>query len=90
MRTTKRMDKPNDKLVKRQAAYAGDVIHEFHELPGEFIESCPNEYPDSEISIPRVDSAYYVKIRGKTYIINREDESGPLDDDIFEKINGYR
>lgn len=66
------------------------MIHEFHELPGEFIESCPNEYPDSEITMPRVDSAYYVMINGKTYIINREDESGPLDDDVFEKINGYR
>lgn len=71
MCTRKRMDKPSDKLAKRQAVYAGDVIHEFHKLLGKFVRACPNEYPDSEVSLPRVDSAYFVRIRGKLYIINR-------------------
>lgn len=89
-KTVKRMDKPSDKLVKRQAAYAGDVIHEFNKLPGKFISSCPNEYPNSEITNPRVDSAYFVDIGGRKYIIDREDESGPLDESVWEKIRGYR
>lgn len=32
MKTEVRMDKPEDALAKRQAAYACDVIHEFHNL----------------------------------------------------------
>lgn len=35
-KTKKRMDKPNDTLVKRQVAYACDVMHEFHEFPGTY------------------------------------------------------
>lgn len=90
MRKIIRMDKPMDTLVKRQTAYAGEITHEFHELPGKYIGACANEYPDSQISVPRVDSAYKVKIKGKIYIINREDESGPIDANVFEKINKYR
>ncbi|WP_298525653.1 hypothetical protein, partial [uncultured Methanobrevibacter sp.] len=79
-----------DKLVKRQAVYAGAVIHEFHELPGKYMGSCANEYPDSKNVVPRVDSAYVVEINGRLYIINREDESSPIDNGVFEKINNYR
>ncbi len=90
MKTEKRMDKPMDKLAKRQAAYAGDVIHEFHELPGKFIKELPNEYPDSQMTLPKVDSAYLVDINGRECIINREDESGPLNQGFFKRINNYR
>ena len=31
---TRRMDKPDDTLIKRQASYAGDVMHEYHGFPG--------------------------------------------------------
>ena len=54
------------------------------------MKACPNEYPDSEKSLPRVDSAYFVEIEGKQCIINREDESGPINDKVLEKIIRYR
>ena len=90
MVTTKRMDKPMDTLAKRQAVNAGPVIHEFHELPGKYIGFGANEYPDSENAVPKVDFAYVVEIDGRKYVINREDESGPIDNNVLEKINKYR
>ena len=45
VKTKIRIGKPDDKLVKRQATHAGDVIHEFFELPGKFVYAHPNDYP---------------------------------------------
>lgn len=88
--TTKRMDKPLDSLAKRQAAYAGDIIHQFFDLPGEYLCPLVNEYPDAAGSLPRVDSSYLAKIEEKTIVVNREDESGIVGDETLEKINNYR
>ncbi|WP_296882448.1 hypothetical protein [uncultured Methanobrevibacter sp.] len=87
---TKRMDKPLDSLAKRQAAYAGDVIHEFFELPGKYVGPLANEYPNASGSVPRVDSSYLAKIGEKICVVNREDESGKVNNETYEKINRYR
>lgn len=86
MRTEKRMDNPEDTLAKRQAAYAGDVIHEFHHFPGKYIRPCVNELPDVEGSIPRVDSAYVVEIDDGLFVVDREDESSSVDEKTFKKL----
>ncbi len=86
----KRMDNPDDTLLKRQIAYAGDVLHEFHELPGEYVGLLVNEYPNADGGIPRVDAAYRIKLGGKTYIVNLEDESIRIDKSVLTKIDNYR
>ena len=89
-KTTKRMDNPDDTLLKRQIAYAGDVLHEFHELPGKYIGPLVNEYPNADGGIPRVDAAYRIKLDGETYIVNLEDESVRIDKSVLVKIDNYR
>ena len=31
-KTTERMDKPDDTLFKRQISYAGDIMHQYHDI----------------------------------------------------------
>ena len=50
--TTKRMDNPEDTLLKRQIVYAGDILHQFHEFPGEYCGPLANEYPNPQGGIP--------------------------------------
>ena len=90
IRETKRMDKPDDTLVKRQASYAGDVIHEYHGFPGTYAGPCMNEYPDAGGGVPRTDSTYYVNYLGKKCIFDWEDESSKVDESTFQKLNRYR
>ena len=89
-RETKRMDKPDDTLVKRQASYAGEVMHEYHGFPGTYAGPCMNEYPDAGGGVPRTDSTYYVNYLGKKCVLNWEDESSKVDESTFQKLNRYR
>ena len=89
-RETKRMDKPDDTLVKRQASYAGEVMHEYHGFPGTYAGPCMNEYPDAGGGVPRTDSTYYVNYLGKKCVLNWEDESSKVDESTFQKLNHYR
>ena len=89
-KTIKRMDKPLDSLAKRQSVYAGDVLHEFFGLPGKYVGPLANEYPNVTGSVPRVDSSYLAEIGDKLFVVNREDESGPVNNATIEKINRYR
>lgn len=75
MKTEKRMDKPNDTLVKRQASFAGDVMHGFHGFPGTYAGPCMNEYPNVDGGVPRTDATYYVNYQGQKFVMNWEDES---------------
>ena len=86
----KRMDKPNDNLVKRQASYAGDVMHEYNGFPGTYAGPCMNEYPNAGGGVPRTDTTYYVIYHGRKCVFNWEDESGRVDESTFRKINKYR
>lgn len=85
MKTTKRMDKPNDTLMKRQASYAEDVIHEFHNFPGTYAGPCMNEYPNVDGGVPRTDSTHYIKYNGRKCIMNWEDESGKISRKTLKK-----
>ena len=89
-KTTKRMKNPDDTLLKRQIAYACDVLHEFHEFPGEYIGLVVNEYPNAEGGTSRVDSAFEIKLNGKIYIVNLEDESVRVDRSVLVKVDNYR
>lgn len=86
----RRMDKPDDNLLKRQSAYASDVIHEYHDFPGTYDGPCVNEYPNAQRGVPRTDSTYFVKIKGKRYVMNVEDESTRVDETTLIKIDNYR
>lgn len=86
----KRMDKPLDSLAKRQSVYAGDVMHEFFGLLGKYVGPMANEYPNVTGSVPRVDSSYLAEIGDNLFVVNREDESGSVNNATIEKINRYR
>lgn len=88
--TTKRMDNPEDTLLKRQIVYAGDILHQFHEFPGEYCGPLANEYPNPQGGIPRVDGAYVVKINETEYVMNIEDESIRVDENSLIKLDRYR
>lgn len=77
-REIKRMDKPDDTLVKRQASFAGDVMHNFHRFPGTYIKPCMNEYPNAGGGVPRTDSTYYISYLGRKCVLNWEDESSSV------------
>ena len=84
------MDNPEDNLLKRQSAYAGDVIHEYHQFPGKYDGPCVNEYPNARGGIPRTDSTYFVDLDGKRCVMNVEDESTRVDDNTLKKVDNYR
>ena len=87
---TKRMDKPEDNLLKRQSAYAGDVIHQYLGFPGKYLGPCVNEYPNAGGGVPRTDSTYFVDLNGVKCVMNVEDESTRVDNDTLVKIDNYR
>lgn len=84
------MDNPEDNLLKRQSAYARDVIHKYHNFPGDYDGPCLNEYPNARGGIPRTDSTYFVDLDGKRCVINVEDESTRVDDNTLKKVDNYR
>ena len=86
----KRMDKPDDTLVKRQSSYAGDVMHEYHGFPGHYLGPCMNEYPNALGGVPRTDSTYYINYHGRRGIMNWEEESGKVNIKTLDKLNNYR
>ena len=85
-----RMHNPLDTLTKRQSAYIGEVLHEYHNFPGVYDGPCPNEYPDAVGSIPRIDSGYFVLIDDKRYIMNIEDESKKITKETLLKSDKYK
>ena len=86
----KRMHQPLDTLAKRQCVYIGYVFHKYHEFPGDYYGSLPNEYPNSENAIPRIDMGYHVKIGDKFFFINNEDETKVVDENTLLKLDGYK
>ena len=91
-----KMYSPMDALVKISFNRYAQLMHEFYRLPGQFVNSCVNEYVTHDGRQRRVDVAYIVSIKdekhpkGKKYIINIEDESSKVDEKTLEKINEYR
>lgn len=86
----KKNGQTNDTLVKRQASFAGDVMHEFHGFPGTNAGPCMNEYPNVDGGVPRTDATYYVNYHGQKFVMNWEDESKEVDENVIQKSNKYR
>lgn len=84
-----RITNPEDALIKRQAAYAGDVKHKYYNLPGEYISPCVNEIPKADGTRLRVDSAYFILLDGEEMVMNHEDESSRVDEKTLKKIYDY-
>lgn len=84
------MHQPLDTLIKRQNVYIGDIFNKYQEFPGIYVEPLPNEYPNEEWSNSKIDMRYYVKICGKSFIINNEDESKAVDLKTLLKCDRYK
>ena len=84
MKRTKRMNKPEDKLIKRSNAFLGDIMHAYHKLPGQYKRSITNQYIDTEGKEMKTDGSYLVELEKqveeseeynrKTYIVNLNDD----------------
>ena len=85
-----RMNNPEDTFMKRQFTYLCEIAHEFYNLPGEYIGSECNEYPNVDGGIPRADIVYSVDIKGKRCIINIEDETSNVNKNTLEKSYNYK
>ena len=85
-----RMNNPEDTFMKRQFTYLGEIAHEFYNLPGEYIGSECNEYPNVDGGIPRADIVYSIEIEGKRYIINIEDETSNVNENTLKKSYNYK
>ena len=91
MTSKTRMRFPSDTFVKRQFTYLGEYAHEFHNLPGKYIGSETNEYPDITGSNKKADVVYSVEMDDKTImLINLEDETSFVNEKTFDKIYGYK
>ena len=87
----KRINNPEDTFMKRQFTYLGDIAHEFYNLPGEYIGSECNEYPNVDGGIPRADIVYEVKMKdGSISMINIEDETSYVNEDTLKKSYNYK
>ena len=64
-----KMKNPEDTFMKRQFTYLGEIAHEFFNLPGEYIGSECNEYPNVDGGIPRADIVYSVNIKDQADIL---------------------
>ena len=80
-----------DIFIKRNFAYLGKISHEFYQLPGEFINCEPNEYPDVNGTKSIADVVIRVKMEdGTIQIIDLEDESSKVNDNTLRKIHRYK
>lgn len=57
-----RWDKPIDKLIKRQALYAGPIIHKYYQIPGKYHKPGPNEIVTINGENKRTDITYLCKM----------------------------
>ena len=85
-----RMNNPEDTFMKRQFTYLGEIAHELYNLPGEYVGSECNEYPNVDGGIPRADIVYGVKIKDKTFMINIEDETSYVNEETLQKSFNYQ
>ena len=86
-----RMNNPEDTFMKRQFTYLGAVAHEFYNLPGKYLGSECNEYPNAGGGIPRADIVYHVEMEdGRKFVINVEDETNNVNMDTLKKVYNYK
>ncbi|MBR0058155.1 MAG: hypothetical protein IJP99_02325 [Methanobrevibacter sp.] len=91
MSKIKRMNNPEDTFMKRQFTYLGDIAHEFYNLPGKYIGSECNEYPNVDGGIPRADIVYEVRMKdGSIFMINIEDETSYVNVNTLKKSYNYK
>ena len=85
--TVKRMNNPEDTLIKQAATLFGKLLHGYLNLPGKYLGGCPNEYPFNEKA--RTDVCYVVIIKDIPQYINLEDESSRVNAKTLLKIIKY-
>ena len=91
MSSKSRMQFPSDTFVKRQFTYLDEIAHEYYNLPGKYLGSETNEYPDINGSNKKADIVYRVEMEDKKIMmINLEDETSFVNEKTLEKINTYK
>ena len=65
MTSKSRMRFPSDTFVKRQFTYLDEIAHEYYNLPGRYLGSETNEYPDISGSNKKADIVYRVEMEDK-------------------------
>ena len=86
-----RMRFPSDTFVKRIFTYLDEIAHEYYNLPGKYLGSETNEYPDINGSNKKADIVYRVEMEDKKIMmINLEDETSFVNEKTLEKINTYK
>ena len=90
MSSKSRMRFPSDTFVKRQFTYLDEIAHEYYNLPGKYLGSETNEYPDINGSNKKADIVYRVEMEDKIMMINLEDETSFVNEKTLEKINTYK
>ena len=84
----RRMNNPEDRLIKLASTLFGKVLHGYLKLPGKYLGGCPNEYPFNEEDA-RTDVCYVVILRNVPQYINIEDESSRVNKNTLSKIIKY-
>ena len=84
----RRMNNPEDRLIKLASTLFGKVLHGYLKLPGKYRGGCPNEYPFNEEDA-RTDVCYVVILRNVPQYINIEDESSRVNKNTLSKIIKY-
>ena len=89
MACKRRMKNPEDRLRKRSHAILGETVHQYFNLPGQYIGAIENEIPDGDNKEKKTDGSYIVKIDKIEMIINIEDESSGITKESLNKSFGY-
>ena len=62
MACKRRMKNPEDRLRKRSHAILGETVHQYFNLPGQYIGAIENEIPDGDNKEKKTDGSYLVQI----------------------------
>lgn len=74
MKLNRKIHNPEDTFIKRSHAYLGDIMHNYHNLPGKYIKPITNQFPDKDGKEKKTDGSY---------IIHLEDE------EEYERISNF-
>ena len=89
MACKRRMKNPEDRLRKRSHAILGETVHQYFNLPGQYIGAIENEIPDGDNKEKKTDGSYLVQIGEIKIIINIEDESSRINKESLSKSFEY-
>jgi len=85
----KKNEKSRRQIRKRSHAILGETVHQYFNLPGQYIGAIENEIPDGDNKEKKTDGSYLVQIGEIKIIINIEDESSRINKESLSKSFEY-